>query len=278
MRNLFIRRLLNNKSVVIGGLIVLIVILCAIFASRLSPYDPYLMDMTKRLQEPNQEHVLGTDQFGRDLLSRIIYGSIVSLQVGIIAVGLSMVIGTFLGLIAGYYGGWIDRIIMRIVDIFLAFPIILLAIAFVAALGPSVKNVMLALGMVYWTQYARVVRSSVLSIKEEEYILAAITTGASDLRIILTQILPNSLAPIIVMATQGLGTAIISESTLSFLGLGVQPPTASWGSILSFGLKFLRDAPYLSVFPGLAIMITVLGFNLLGNGIRDVTDPKLNRK
>lgn len=278
MKSVFLRRLMNNKSAVIGGVIIIIVIISAIFAPAISPYDPYEMNMPGRLQEPDGTHILGTDQFGRDLLTRLIYGARVSLQVGVIAVGLSMFVGVFLGLVAGYYGGWIDRIIMRFVDIFLAFPIILLAIAFVAALGPSTKNVMLALGMIYWTNYARVVRSSVLSIKEEEYILAAITTGASDFRIIFTYILPNALAPIIVMATLGLGTAIISESTLSFLGLGVQPPTASWGSTLSFGLKFLRDAPHLSIFPGLAIMLTVLGFNLLGNGIRDITDPKLTRK
>lgn len=278
MKSVFLRRLMNNKSAVIGGVVIIIVIISAIFAPAISPYDPYEMNMPGRLQEPDGTHILGTDQFGRDLLTRLIYGARVSLQVGVIAVGLSMFVGVFLGLVAGYYGGWIDRIIMRFVDIFLAFPIILLAIAFVAALGPSTKNVMLALGMIYWTNYARVVRSSVLSIKEEEYILAAITTGASDFRIIFTYILPNALAPIIVMATLGLGTAIISESTLSFLGLGVQPPTASWGSTLSFGLKFLRDAPHLSIFPGLAIMLTVLGFNLLGNGIRDITDPKLTRK
>lgn len=278
MKSVFLRRLMNNKSAVIGGVVIIIVIISAIFAPVISPYDPYEMNMPGRLQEPDGIHILGTDQFGRDLLTRLIYGARVSLQVGVIAVGLSMFVGVFLGLVAGYYGGWIDRIIMRFVDIFLAFPIILLAIAFVAALGPSTKNVMLALGMIYWTNYARVVRSSVLSIKEEEYILAAITTGAGDFRIIFTYILPNALAPIIVMATLGLGTAIISESTLSFLGLGVQPPTASWGSTLSFGLKFLRDAPHLSVFPGLAIMLTVLGFNLLGNGIRDITDPRLTRK
>ena len=278
MKSLFLKRLLNNKSAVIGGVIVIIVIMCALLAPVISPYDPYTMNMPDRLQGPGGSHLLGTDQFGRDLLTRLIYGAKVSLQVGVIAVGLAMFVGVFLGLIAGYYGGWTDKIIMRFVDIFLAFPIILLAIAFVAALGPNTRNVMLALGMVYWTSYTRVVRSSVLSIKEEEYIMAAITTGASDIRIIFTYILPNALAPIIVMATLGLGTAIISESTLSFLGLGVQPPTASWGSTLAFGLKFIRDAPYLSIFPGLAIMLTVLGFNLLGNGLRDVTAPKLTRK
>lgn len=273
----FTKRLFKNKSALIGSIIIFIVILCAVFAPLLSPYDPYIMNIANRLKPPSGEHILGTDQFGRDLLSRIIYGSRVSLKVGVVAVGFSAVIGVFLGLISGYYGGWVDKIISMITDIFLAFPMILLAIAFVAALGPSIGNVMLALGLTYWTQYARVVRSSVLALKEEEYVLAARTTGASDLRIIFKYILPNAFAPVIVMATLGLGTAIITESTLSFLGLGIQPPAASWGNTLSFGLKFLRDAPHLSTFPGIAIMITVLGFNLFGNGLRDVTDPKLIR-
>jgi peptide/nickel transport system permease protein len=271
-----IKRMFKNKSVMIGSIIVLIVIFIAVFAPLLSPYDPYEMNMSKRLQSPSGEHWFGTDQFGRDLLTRILYGSRVSLEVGIISVGIAMTIGVTLGLISGYYGGWIDSIIMRIVDIFLSFPVILLAIAFVAALGPSVINVMIALGLVYWTNYARVVRSSVLGIKEEEFVQAAKTIGASDSRIISLYILPNVLAPIVVVGTLGLGTAIVAEATLSFLGLGIQPPEASWGWTLSFGLKFLRDAPYLSIFPGLAIMISVLGFNLLGDGIRDVTDPKLN--
>jgi peptide/nickel transport system permease protein len=271
-----LKKLFRNKSVVIGSIIVCLLILVAILAPLISPYDPYEMDMSKRLQSPSKEHWLGTDQFGRDLLTRIIYGSQVSLQVGIISVGIAMTIGVTLGLISGYYGGWIDAVIMRIVDIFLSFPVILLAIAFVAALGPNILNVMIALGLVYWTNYARVVRSSVLAIKEEEFIQAAKTIGASDFRIITLYILPNVFAPIIVVATLGLGTAIVSEATLSFLGLGVQPPKASWGWTLSSGLTFLRDAPYLSIFPGLAIMLSVLGFNLLGDGIRDVTDPKLN--
>ncbi|MDR0569681.1 MAG: ABC transporter permease [Clostridiales Family XIII bacterium] len=272
----FLRRMLRSKSAVIGGTLILIVVLAALLAPRLAPYNPYEMQMGNRLSPPSAEHLLGTDQYGRDLLSRIIYGSIVSLQVGVIAVGFAAALGVLLGLLAGYYGGWADRLIMGLVDVFLAFPVILLAIALVAALGPSPRNVMLALGLIYWTTYARTVRSSVLAIKEEEYILAARTTGAGDMRIIFLHILPNALAPIIVMATLGLGTAIISESTLSFLGLGVQAPEASWGNTMAFGLKFLRDAPHLSIFPGLAIMLTVLGFNLLGNGIRDVTDPKLN--
>lgn len=274
---LTIKKFLRNKSFLIGGIIVAIVIFSAIFAPLVSPYDAYEMNMSERLKPPGDRHLMGTDQFGRDLLTRIIYGSRVSIKVGIIAVGIASVIGVFLGLIAGYYGGLIDKIIMRFVDIFLSFPVLLLAIALVAALGPSIASVMIALGLVYWTQYARIVRSSVLAIKEEEYILAAITIGASDFRIIFKYILPNALALVIVMATLGLGTAIISESTLSFLGLGIQPPEASWGGTLSFGIKYLRNAPHLSIFPGLAIMFTVLGFNLIGNGIRDVTDPKLSR-
>lgn len=272
-----LKRYLRNKSVVIGGVIVLLVIFSALFAPFITSHDAYEMDMPERLQEPSDENLLGTDQFGRDLLTRIIYGSRVSIKVGVISVGIAVVIGVFLGLISGYYGGVVDKIIMRLVDIFLSFPVLLLAIALVAALGPSTGSVMIALGLVYWTRYTRLVRSSVLSIKEEEYVLAAVTIGASDMKIIFKYILPNAMAPIIVMATLGLGTAIIAESTLSFLGLGIQPPEASWGWTLSFGIKYLRNAPHLSIFPGLAIMITVLGFNLLGNGIRDVTDPKLSR-
>ena len=277
MKSQTIKRFLKNKSVIIGGVLIFFLVFFALFADVIAPHDPYVMNPANSLQAPSSEHPLGTDQLGRDLLSRLIFGARVSLQVGVVAVGVAMVLGVILGLIAGYYGGWVDIIIMRIVDIFLSFPVILLAIAFVAALGPGTFNLMLALAMVGWTQYTRVVRSSVLAIKEEEFVLAARTIGASDIRIMATYILPNAMAPIIVMATLGLGVAVISESTLSFLGLGITPPTASWGNTLSFGLRFMRDAPHLSTYPGLAIMLTVLGFNLLGNGIRDVTDPKLSR-
>jgi peptide/nickel transport system permease protein len=251
----------------------------AVFAPLLATHDPYEMMMEHRLMKPLENgHLLGTDQFGRDLYTRILYGAKVSLQVGIVSVGLSLLIGVTLGLIAGYYGGWIDTIIMRIVDIVLSFPVILLAIAFVAALGPGIENVIIALGLVYWTNYARVVRANVLVVKEEEYIQAARTIGSNDFRIIFHNILPNCLAPIVVIATLGLGQAIVAEATLSFLGLGIQPPEASWGWTLAFGMKFLHDAPYLSIYPGLAIMFTVLGFNLLGDGIRDLTDSKMKRK
>ena len=272
-----LKRYLKNKSIIIGGILVFIVVFCALFAPIISPHDPYEMNPANANQAACSVHPLGTDNLGRDLLTRIIFGARVSLQVGLVAVGFAMTIGVALGLIAGYYGGWVDMLIMRVVDIFLSFPVILLAISFVAVLGPSTFNVMLALALVAWTQYTRVVRSSVLALKEEEFVLAAKTIGASDIRIMTTYILPNALAPIIVMATLGLGTAVISESTLSFLGLGIRPPMASWGNTLTFGLRFIREAPHLSTFPGLAIMLTVLGFNLLGNGIRDVTDPKLSR-
>jgi peptide/nickel transport system permease protein len=269
----------RSKSVMIGGFLICLVIFAAIFAPLLSTHDPYEMEMGDRLLKPMEGgHVLGTDQYGRDLYTRILYGARVSLEVGIISVSLAMLIGVTLGLISGYYGGWIDTVIMRIVDIFLSFPVLLLAIAFVAALGPGTENVIIALGLVYWTTYARLVRATALAIKEEEYIQAARTIGSSNFRIMFYNILPNCLAPIVVVATLGLGHAIVAEATLSFLGLGIQPPESSWGWTLAFGMKFLEDSPHLSIYPGLAIMLTVLGFNLLGDGIRDLTDSKLNRK
>jgi peptide/nickel transport system permease protein len=274
----FLHLITQSKSVLIGGAFVLVVVICAIFAPVISTHDPYEMNMSERLLTPMEDgHILGTDQYGRDLFSRIIYGARVSLEVGLVSVVLAMVIGVTLGLVSGYYGGWVDTLIMRVVDIFLSFPVLLLAIALVAALGPGIENVILALGFVYWTNYARIVRANVLAIKEEEYIQAAKTIGSNDFRIIFLNILPNCLAPIVVVATLGLGTAIVSEATLSFLGLGIQPPESSWGWTLAFGMKFIREAPHLSVYPGLAIMFTVLGFNLLGDGIRDLTDSKLKR-
>ncbi|WP_103104882.1 nickel transporter permease [Brevibacillus reuszeri] len=274
-----LRTAARSKAVLMGGIIVLAVMVAAILAPLLSTHDPYEMNVKERLLDPLEGgHLLGTDQFGRDLFTRILYGARVSLEVGIVSVSLALVIGVTLGLISGYYGGWIDTVIMRFVDIVLSFPVLLLAIAFVAALGPGIENVIIALALVYWTSYARLVRATVLSIKEEEYVQAARTIGSSDFRIIVYNILPNCLAPIIVVATLGLGQAIVAEATLSFLGLGIQPPESSWGWTLAFGMKFLQDAPHLSIYPGVAIMLTVLGFNLLGDGIRDLTDTKLKRK
>lgn len=269
----------KSKSAMIGSFIVLLLVLCAVFAPIIATHDPYEMNMENSLLDAGEGgHLLGTDQYGRDLYSRLIYGARVSLLVGFSSVLISMVIGVTIGLISGYYGGWIDKFFMRVVDIFLSFPVILLAIALVAALGPGIENVILAIGIVYWTNYARVIRGNVLAIKEEEFIQAAKTIGSSDFRIIFMNILPNTLSPIIVVATLGLGVAIVSEATLSFLGLGIEPPEASWGWTLSFGMKYIRETIHLSLYPGLAIVITVLGFNLLGDGIRDLTDNKLEKR
>ena len=274
-----IKRIFKSKSTVIGGTIIILLIVCAVFAPLISTHDPYEMDMGKVLLKPGESgHILGTDQYGRDLFTRIIYGARVSLIVGISSVVISMVIGVTIGLVSGYYGGFIDAFFMRIVDIFLSFPVVLLAIALVAALGPGIENVIIAIGFVYWTNYARVVRGNVLSIKEEEFVQAAKTVGSSNFRIIFYNILPNTLSSIIVIATLGIGVAIVSEATLSFLGLGIEPPEASWGWTLAFGMKYIRETAHLSLYPGLAIIITVLGFNLLGDGIRDLTDNKLENK
>jgi peptide/nickel transport system permease protein len=219
--------------------------------------------------------VLGTDAVGRDVLARLIFGTRISLQVGVVAVGIAATLGTAVGLVAGYYGRWIDGLLMRAVDVFLAFPLIVLAIAIIAVLGPSLVNVMIALGLVAWTTYARVVRGQVLVLRELDFVQAARAMGTSDGRIIVRHILPNALAPVIVLSTLGMATAIIAEAALSFLGLGVQPPTPSWGTMLNEGRAFLRTAPHISTLPGLAIMITVLGFNFLGDGLRDALDPRL---
>lgn len=275
-KNKTFQKAVHNKSIVIGLIMVLIVILIAVFAPALTPFDLEEMDMGNALQVPGADHKFGTDQYGRDLMTRIFYGTRISLVVGFVSVFFSMMIGVFVGLLAGYYGGWIDNLIGRIIDVFLSFPVLLLSIALVAVMGGGgTVSVIVSLCLVSWTQYARVVRSSVLVIREEEYVLAAKTFGASDMRIIFKYIIPNALAPIIVVATLGIGTAIVSEATLSFMGLGVQPPTPSWGYALSFGLRYMRTAPHMATIPGLAIMFTVLGFNLLGNGIRDVTDPRM---
>jgi peptide/nickel transport system permease protein len=252
-----------------------VLVLSAVFAPWLAPEDPYRVSLEIRLQPPGSGHVLGTDELGRDILSRLFYGARVSLWVGIVTVAASALIGVSGGLIAGYLGGYWDAIIMRLVDIFLAFPVILLAIAIVAVRGPGLNNVLIALALVYWTTYARVARSIVLTLREEEYTWAARTLGASPARIMVRHMLPNAIAPLVVLASLGMGNAILAEAALSFLGLGIQPPEASWGSMLNFGMQFLRDASFLSTMPGLAIFVTVLGFNLLGDGLRDALDPRL---
>ena len=270
-----LHQLKKNRRAKVGLYIIILILIVAIGAPLLSPAHPENINLGASLQAPSFQHWLGTDKLGRDILSRIIYGSRVSLIVGVVAVGISGIIGIILGAIAGYFGKWADHFIMRLVDILLAFPSILLAITLVAVLGASLWTVMLAIGLVSWVGYARVVRGEFLSKRNQEFVLAAKTSGASYFRIIFRHMLPNSMAPIIVMATLGMAGAIITESSLSFLGLGVQPPTPSWGQMLSDGRTIMRQAWWVSTFPGLAIMITVLAFNLLGDGLRDAMDPKL---
>jgi ABC-type dipeptide/oligopeptide/nickel transport systems, permease components len=265
---------LRNTSLVIGAAISLAIILCAIFAPYVATHGVEQMDMRNRFAGPSIEHLLGTDNFGRDLWSRMVFGARVSLSIALISVACSAFIGTVVGLVAGYFGGWVDQVLMRVTDIFLGFPAIVLALAIVAVLGPGMLNVSLAIIVVAWTEYARVVRSTTLVLREQNYVQAARALGASPARIIFREILPNALGPIIVLASLGLGTAIISESALSFLGFGLPPPTPTWGWTLSYGTRFMRDAPWLSIVSGATIMVTVLGFNLLGDGLRDVLDPR----
>lgn len=267
----------NSRTALMGGIIIAVFMFVAVFAQWLAPYDPNEVLLSQRFMPPSLEHPFGTDNLGRDILSRTIYGARISLWVGIVTVSLAMLIGVPMGLLAGFRGGKTDAVFMRLVDIFLAFPVIILAIAIIAVRGPSLINVMLALVAVYWTTYARVTRGVTLSLREEDYMLAARSIGVPTVRAMWRHLLPNSLAPILVIATLGLGNAILAEAALSFLGLGIQPPAASWGSMLNFGMQFMRDAPWLTWFPGLAIFLTVLGFNLLGDGVRDAMDPRMRQ-
>jgi len=269
------RRLKKNKMAMFGLCIIILLIFTALFADFIAPYGFDDQNLKDRLTAPGGKYLLGTDNFGRDIFSRIIYGSRISLQVGFIAVGIAALVGGSLGAIAGYYGGKLDNFVMRVMDILLAIPSILLAISIVAALGPGLRNVMIAVGIGSIPSYARIVRASVLSIRDQEFIEAARAVGASDFRIITKHILPNSLAPIIVQATLGVAGAILSAAGLSFIGLGIQPPTPEWGAMLSSGREYLRDNWYVATFPGLAIMITIFALNLLGDGLRDALDPRL---
>ncbi|MCW3791939.1 ABC transporter permease subunit [Paenibacillus sp. LS1] len=271
----FLTRMAANKLASAGGLIVLFYIIIALFAPWIAPYDPYNIHLPDKLLLPSWDHWMGTDDKGRDLLSRIIYGTRLSLLIGVAAVSIGAIFGVLLGLVAGYYGGWLDAIIMRIMDILLAFPGILLALAIVSALGASLINVMIAVGVFSIPMFARIVRGSTLTVRKLEYIDSIRTLGGSDLRIILVHILPNIMSPIIVQITLRLATAILSAAGLSFLGLGAQPPSAEWGALLSSGRDYMFSAAYLALFPGLAISTLVIGFNLFGDGLRDALDPKL---
>ena len=259
----------------VGLIIIALLIFCAIFADFIAPYDYAQQDLMIAYQGPSAQHWFGTDEFGRDILSRIIYGSRISLQIGFIAVGISLIFGGFLGAVAGYYGGKLDNLIMRIMDIIMSIPSILLAISIVAALGSSMTNLMIATGVSYIPSYARIVRASILGIKDQEFIEAAKAIGTSDKTIIIRHILPNCLAPIIVQATLGVAFAILTAAGLSFIGLGMAQPTPEWGSMLSSGRTYIRDYCHMTLFPGLAIALTIFALNVLGDGLRHALDPKL---
>lgn len=266
---------MKNKIALVGTGIVVFFILLAIFAPFIAPQGINEQNMTNRLQAPSAEHWFGTDDFGRDIFSRVIYGARISLWVGFLAVMGSAVVGSLLGIIAGYYGRWVDTIISRIFDIMLAFPSILLAIAIVAVLGPSLQNALIAIAVINIPNFGRLIRSKVLSVKQEEYIVAAKAVGMKNSRILFRHVLPNSMAPIIVQGTLAIGTAIIEAAALGFLGLGAEAPNPEWGKMLSDARVLLIQAPWTMIFPGIAIMLTVLGFNLMGDGLRDALDPRM---
>lgn len=266
--------LFANKMFLFGVIIISLLAVAAIAASFIAPYDPAEINLTQALLAPSATHILGTDSLGRDVFSRMIYGSRISLIIGLVAVGLATLTGLLLGAVAGYYGGRIDAVIMRFVDIMLCIPTFFLILAVIAMLEPSIINIMIVIGLTSWMGVARLIRAEILSLKEREFIQAARAIGASDLRIILKHLIPNGLAPVLVSATLGVGAAILVESSLSFLGIGVQPPTPSWGNILTEGKSTLGIAWWLTVFPGLAILVTVLGYNLLGEGLRQMLEPR----
>jgi peptide/nickel transport system permease protein len=267
----------KNRLALIGLAVVIFFIILALVAPWVAPYSYKDQRLIERLQAPSSHHWFGTDDFGRDIFSRIVYGARISLWVGFFSVMGSVVIGTLLGIVAGYYGRWVDMIISRIFDIMLAFPSILLAIAVVAILGPSLQNALIAIAVINIPNFGRLVRSKVLSVKQEEYIMAARAVGMKDSRILFRHILPNSISPVIVQATLAIATAIIEAAALGFLGMGAQAPTPEWGKMLSDSKQYLVQAPWTLFFPGIAIMLTVLGFNLMGDGLRDVLDPKMKQ-
>ncbi len=274
-RTRILKLLLRNRKASVGAVILLILALSAVFAPYITSYSPSSQNMRNRLQPPSYGNLLGTDQFGRDSFTRIIYGGRLSLRVGFTAVGIALLIGGSMGLAAGYYGGIIDNVIMRIVDVMLALPGFLLALAIVAALGPGLENVIMAIGIAYIPQFARVMRSSVLTIRELDYVASAQAVGASDWRILLFHVVPNSINPIIVLSTLAMAGAILSAAGLSFLGMGAQPPTPEWGSMIATSRPFIRVAHHVVTFPGIAIFVTVLSLNMVGDGLRDVLDPRM---
>ena len=269
------RRLLRNKLAIVGMALIGMFLFLAVFANQLAPYDPFKQTLVERKNPPSAEHWLGMDEVGRDMLSRIIFGSRVSLQVGVLSMMGAIIAGTVIGALAGYLGGWTDQVIMRLMDIMLAFPSLLLALTIVAILGPGLLNMLYAIAIISIPIYARLVRASVLSVKEEDYVLAARSIGSRPSRILFVGVLPNCLTPIIVQGTLGIGTAILDAAALGFLGLGAQPPIPEWGTMLARAQQAFFSAPHIGIFPGIAILLTVLGFNLFGDGMRDALDPRL---
>jgi len=269
-----IRKSLLTK---IGLAIIACLLFIAIFASVLAPYDPFKVETGNRLKPPSSEHLLGTDDMGRDILSRILYGSRISIMVGVVVVSISLSLGVPLGAISGYFGGKIDSVLMRVTDIFLGLPSLILALAIAAALGRGIMNTMIAIAITWWPWYARLVRGQTLSIREMGYIEAAKAAGGSSFRIILTHVLPNCISPIIVTASMDMGYTILAAAGLGFIGLGAQPPSPEWGLMVSIGRTYMMNYPWVATFPGLAILITVLGFNLVGDGLRDLLSPRLRR-
>lgn len=277
-RSLFLdtlRRLSRNRLALAGGTVILLLAALSAFPGLVTSADPSRIDIPNLLAPPSAAHPLGTDELGRDVLARMVHGAGISLRVGFVAVGIATAIGLLVGLTAGYYGGWIDAVLMRIVDVMLCIPTFFLILSIIAFVGPSIWNIMAVIGLTSWMGVARLVRAETLSLKERDFVAAARAQGAGDARILLRHILPNALAPVLVSATLGVAGAILVESGLSFLGIGVQPPTPSWGNILTSGKDNIEFAWWLSVYPGLAILVTVLGYNLLGEGIQEAVDPRL---
>lgn len=269
------RRLKKNRRAVAGLVVILMLVAAALLAGVIAPYDPNRQLLREAAQGPGSNHLLGTDRYGRDILSRLVYGARVSLKVGLISQSVSMVIGVLLGSLGGYYRGWVDDVVMWLINVVWSFPALLFVIAVTMALGPGINTVYVAVALVSWVGVARIVRGQFFALRETEYVLAARSLGAPDARVIFRHLLPNTLAPIIVVVTLGFATAIVAEAGLSFLGLGIQPPEASWGSMLRTGYSYFTTAWWMAVFPGLSITVTVLAFNLLGDGLRDALDPRM---
>jgi peptide/nickel transport system permease protein/dipeptide transport system permease protein len=274
---MFLRRFGRNQLAVVGFIVVVLFLIVGVFAPLFAPNDPLNQSLYDKLISPSSTYLLGTDDLGRDILSRIIYGARISLIIGIVSVGISLLVGVPLGLVAGYYGGFWGSVIMRIMDLMLSLPAILLAVVIVAVLGPSLTNAMIAIGIVNVPTFARLTRSMVVLEKEKEYATAAIAIGCSNIRVMTVAILPNCLAPLIVQSSLGFATAVLEAAALSFVGLGAQPPTPEWGAMLTDGKNYFYNGWWVMTFPGIAILFTVLGFNLLGDGLRDVLDPRLKR-